>query len=124
MIELEPHHGLLPWQEANHQIFNAVIAIALLELGGGSIEALSSGDRWILPCPFCPFVFLFVFWKIDQPILEHPAESASQRTAAKLSAYIPFLLSTVYATFQNLCISWHPVVKAVLLIYFRILQSN
>jgi drug/metabolite transporter (DMT)-like permease len=60
----------------------AVLGVAFLELGGGPIEALSSGDIASL---IQPVAFGIGFWKMEQAMRVHPDE-ASRSTAAQLFA--------------------------------------
>jgi drug/metabolite transporter (DMT)-like permease len=69
----------------------AVFGVAFLELGGGPIEALSSGDIASL---IQPVAFGIGFWKMEQAMRAHPDE-ASRSTAAQLFAI--FCGSAVYA---------------------------
>jgi drug/metabolite transporter (DMT)-like permease len=68
----------------------AVVGVAFLELGGGPIEALSSGDIASL---VQPLAFGAGFWKMEQTMRAHP-EEASRSTAAQLLAV--FCTSAVY----------------------------
>jgi drug/metabolite transporter (DMT)-like permease len=75
----------------------AVLGVAFLELGGGPIESLSSGDIASL---LQPFAFGMGFWKMEQLMRAHPGE-ASRSTAAQLLAI--FCASAAY------CVGGHTV---------------
>jgi drug/metabolite transporter (DMT)-like permease len=75
----------------------AVLGVAFLELGGGPIESLSSGDIASL---LQPFAFGMGFWKMEQLLRAHP-EEASRSTAAQLLAI--FCASAAY------CVGGHTV---------------
>jgi drug/metabolite transporter (DMT)-like permease len=68
----------------------AVVGVAFMELGGGPIEALSSGDIASL---IQPLAFGAGFWKMEQAMRANP-EEASRSTAAQL--FTLFCTSAAY----------------------------